>query len=152
MDLSTLLRPDLVFPGLEGRDGKEVLQTLSEKIADAGAVRSSAELFEKLMERESVGSTAIGGGVAIPHCKLAGLEQIVVAVGVVPAGVDLDAPDEEAVTLMFIVISPDDSPAQHLKCLAVLSKWIRQDGNVDRVKTSESREEICRCLRDEDAS
>ena len=151
MDLSTVLRPDLVFPGLEGRDGKEVLQTLSEKIAEAGAVESSAELFEKLMEREGVGSTAIGEGVAIPHCKLAGLERIVLALGVVPAGVDLDAPDEEAVTLLFLVISPDDSPAQHLKCLAALSKWIRQDGNVERLKTSESHEELCRCLQEQGA-
>ena len=148
MDLSTLLRPDLIFTGLPGRDGKEVLKTLSEKVADTGAVRSSEELFEKLLERERVGSTAIGGGVAIPHCKLAGLKDLVVAVGVVPDGVDLAAPDDEAVNLLFLVISPDDSPAEHLKCLAAVSKWIRQDGNVERLRTSTSREEVCRCLEE----
>ena len=152
MDLSTLLRPDLVFPGLEGRDGKDVLQTLAQKIAEAGGVRSSEELLEKLLEREGVGSTAIGGGVAIPHCKLAGLENIVLAVGVVPGGVDLEAPDKEAVTVLFLVISPEDSPAEHLKCLAALSKWIRQDGNVDRLRASESRQEVCRCLEEEGAT
>ena len=148
MDLSTLLRPDLIFTGLAGRDGKEVLRTLSEKVADTGAVRSSEELLEKLLERERVGSTAIGGGVAIPHCKLAGLRDLVVAVGVVPDGVDLAAPDDEAVNLLFLVISPDDSPAEHLKCLAAVSKWIRQDGNVERLRTSTSREEVCRCLEE----
>ena len=152
MDLGSLLRPDLVFTGLQGGEGKEVLRTVSEKIAETGAVRSSEELFEKLLERERVGSTAIGGGVAIPHCKLAGLKDLVVAVGVVPDGVDLAAPDDEVVNLLFLVISPDDSPAEHLKCLAAVSKWIRQDGNVERLRTSDSREEVCSCLKQEGAA
>ena len=152
MNLGSLVRPDLVFPNLESSDGLEILRTLARKVFEAGAVKDSEALYEKLLEREEIGSTAMGVGVAIPHCKLAGLKKVILAVGLVPGGVDLDAPDEKAVHLFFVVISPPDSSTEHLKCLAMISKWIRQTGNVERLSSIESKEEICRCLESEEGS
>ena len=150
MNLGALVTPDLVFPNLESAEGLAILRTLARKLAEAGAVKDSEALYEKLLEREELGSTAMGIGVAIPHCKLAGLKKIVLAVGLVPGGVKLDAPDEEAVHLFFVVISPPDSSTEHLKCLAMISKWIRQTGNVERLRSVQSKEEICRCLESEE--
>lgn len=138
--------PELAFPDLESTDRYSILRTLAEKVAAAGAVEDADALYASLLEREEVGSTAMGGGVAIPHCKLDGIDKVVIAVGTVPAGVDVDAPDEEAVRLFFMVVSPTDNPAEHLRCLAAISKWVRHTENVERLTSVHSSEEICRCL------
>jgi len=120
-----LTRPDLVFTDLPAADRVEVLRALSGRIAARGLVRDAEELFQKLWEREQLGSTGIGGGVAIPHCKLPGLASGVVAVGVAPEGVDFAAVDGRPVHLFFVVISPSESPAEHLQALAAISRWVK---------------------------
>ena len=142
MQLSRFLRKELVFPDLEGEDGPTALRGLAKAIAATGAVRDSKELAERFLEREELGSTAIGEGVAIPHCKLPGADRILVAVGRLPKGIDLDAPDGLPVTVIFAVVSPPEAPAEHLKCLAALSKWIRQDHNLEHLRASADRDEI----------
>ncbi len=151
MNLSSLIRPDLVFANLKGGSQAAVLRALADSVASTGAVSDADELYARLLEREEVGSTAMGGGVAIPHCKLPYLEKVVMAVGVVPDGVDLDTPDEEAVRLLFMVLSPEESPTDHLKCLATISRWIRQKEKLEELKKVESSEEIYRCLDGERA-
>ena len=146
MDLCAHISPELSFPDLESADRYSILRTLAEKVAATGAVKDADALYTSLLEREELGSTAMGGGVAIPHCKLAGIDKVVIAIGTVPAGVDVDAPDEEAVRLFFLVVSPTDNPAEHLQCLAAISKWVRRSENVERLTSVHSSEEICRCL------
>jgi mannitol/fructose-specific phosphotransferase system IIA component (Ntr-type) len=70
--------------------------------------------------------------VAIPHCKLKGLARGVVAVGLVPAGVDFGAVDGQPVKVFFLVVSPAESPAEHLQILAAISRWIRADQHADQ--------------------
>ena len=149
MNLQELVRPDLVFPRLEAADQAGVLREMAERVVAAGAVGDADELYERLQERERVGSTAMGGGVAIPHCKVPSLDRVVMAIGVVPDGIELDAPDEEVVRLFFLVLSPAAAPGEHLKCLAAISKWIRDGENVKRMRNVESREDICRFLESE---
>jgi mannitol/fructose-specific phosphotransferase system IIA component (Ntr-type) len=98
---------------------------LAARIAERGLVRDPEQLFQKLWEREQLGSTGIGGGVAIPHCKLAGLAAGVVAVGTVPEGIDFGAVDGRPVYLFFLVISPASAPGEHLQVLAAISRWIK---------------------------
>lgn len=128
MSLGALVRPDLIFPDLPAGEWHEVLRTLSERIAARGGVGSAEELFARLWEREQQGATGIGGGVAIPHCKLPGLRRGLVAVGTVPSGVDLAAAGGEPVRLLFVVLSPDESPSEHLRSLAAISRWMRVKG------------------------
>ena len=90
-----------------------------------GAVPSADDLHAKLVEREQQGSTAIGNGVAIPHCKLPRLDRAVVAVGVAPGGVAIDTLDHQPVRLFFLVVSPESSPAAHLQSLAAIAKGSR---------------------------
>lgn len=131
MRLASLTRPELIFPDLRSEGREEILRTLAERVADLGLVRDSGELFRKLWEREQLGSTGIGSGLAIPHCKLPGLRQGIVAIGIAPEGVDFGAADNELVKLFFLVLSPSAAPAEHLQVLATISRWVKTSGNAD---------------------
>ena len=133
MLLGSLTRPDLIFPDLPAADRQEVLRTFAGRIAGTGLVKSADELFQKLWEREQLGSTGIGSGVAIPHCKLQGLAHGIVAVGLVPGGVDFGAADGRPVKALFLVVSPSGSPAEHLQILAAISRWVRAPGNAEKL-------------------
>ncbi|MEM6453821.1 MAG: PTS sugar transporter subunit IIA [Acidobacteriota bacterium] len=136
MQLDTLTRPALILPDLKASDRATVLRLLAEGIVDAGALDDANALYRKLDERESLGSTGIGGGVAIPHCKVDGLDDVVLAVGMTrnrDVGVDFDAVDGQPVHLFFVIVSPAKAPAAHLQCLAAISKWVKTPGNVDAV-------------------
>ncbi len=127
----TLTRPDLIFADLPPTDARGVLRELADRVAATGLVRDGAALYRALLEREQLGSTGIGRGVAIPHCKLKGLAQGILAVGIARPPVDFGAPDGNPVALFFLVLSPDDSPAEHLQTLARISRWVRADAHVE---------------------
>ncbi len=131
MRLASLTRPELIFPDLLAQDRASALRELAGRIARAGVVRDADDLFQKLWEREQLGSTGIGSAVAIPHCKLPGLSHGVVAIGMVPGGVDFGAADGQPVKLLFVVLSPSASPGEHLQVLATISRWIK--GHADRL-------------------
>ena len=133
MGLGALTRPDLIFPDLPATDSRGVLRALAGRVAAPGLVKTGEELLAQLWEREQLGSTGIGQGVAIPHCKLKGLARGVVAVGLVPEGVDFGAVDGQPVKVFFLVVSPADSPAEHLQILAAISRWIRKDEHAGRL-------------------
>ncbi|MBV8200545.1 MAG: PTS sugar transporter subunit IIA [Acidobacteria bacterium] len=126
-----LTRPELIFSDLPATDARGVLRELSERVAATGLVRDASALDRALVEREQLGSTGIGRGVAIPHCKLKGLEQGILAVGIARPPVDFGAPDGDPVAVFFLVLSPDDSPAEHLQTLARISRWVRTDHHVE---------------------
>jgi PTS system nitrogen regulatory IIA component len=133
MRLGTLTRTELIFSELPGGEGTQILRALADRIAAQGLVRSPEELFQKLWEREQLGSTGIGSGIAIPHCKLANLKKGVVAIGLAPDGVDFGAVDGQPVRLFFVVVSPVESPAEHLQILAAISRWIKTGQHAQRI-------------------
>lgn len=133
MDLPSLIRPELVLPGLEVRDRSGALKAVSAWLAEKEWVPDAGTVFEKLTEREELGTTAVGHEVAIPHCKLKGIPGVLLAVVTVPGGVDFAAVDGRPVRLLFVVISPDGAPTAHLQCLAAISGWIRESGSLERV-------------------
>ena len=133
MGLGSLTRPELILSDLPATDPVEVLRVFADRLAKAGVVRDADELFRRLREREQLSSTGIGAGVAIPHCKMPGLKQTVVAVGLAPQGVDFGAADGKPVRLFFLAVSPEVSPAEHLRVLASISRWVKTGRNAERV-------------------
>jgi len=125
MHLAELTDPELIFPDISGIDGDAILRELADRLAAAGRVRKPGKLFELLRERESLGSTALGQGVAVPHCRIQGVSGVLVAVGLCREGVDFAAEDGEPVRLFFVVVSSNSAPAEHLHCLAAISKWVK---------------------------
>ena len=148
MRLASLTRPELIFPDLPAQDRAAVLRALAGQIAGLGLVRDAEDLFQKLWEREQLGSTGIGSGIAIPHCKIPGLGQGVVAIGMVPGGVDFGAADGQPVKLLFLVLSPSAAPAEHLQVLATISRWIKADRSADRILELREPEEVIRFLEE----
>ena len=142
MHLGALIRPDLIFPDLPAADRQQALRALSERVSERGLVRNADSLYDKLWEREQLGSTGIGGGIAIPHCKLAGLEKGVVAIGLGREGVSFGAADGLPVDLFFLVVSPSESPAEHLQILAALSRWIKAGGHADALRELRDAQKI----------
>lgn len=149
MTLASLTAPDLIFPGISAPDASSVLRALSEKVRERGRVVDAQQLYRKLCEREELGSTGIGSGVAIPHCKLAGLDEVVLAVGISPEGVDFGAVDGEPVKVFFLLISPDDAPAEHLQSLATISRWIKNGRHRERILDLRDAAEIYSLLGDD---
>lgn len=133
MLLGELTRPDLIFTDLPAMDRQETLRALAGRIAERGLVASGDDLFQKLWEREQLGTTGIGSGIAIPHCKLPGLTRGIVAVGLLRGGVDFGAADGKPVQVLFLVVSPSGSPAEHLQILAALSRWVRADRHAEKI-------------------
>jgi len=149
--LASLTRPELVFPDLPSQDRDAVLRALAGRIAGLGLVRDAEGLFQKLWEREQLGSTGIGAGIAIPHTKLPGLAQGIVAIGMAPGGVGFGAADGEPVRLLFLVLSPSASPGEHLQVLATISRWIKAAGKnaADRILELREPEAVVRFLEEE---
>lgn len=142
MRLGSLTRAELIFTDLSALDRAGILRELAARLAGLGLVADGEELAQKLLERESLGSTGIGGGIAIPHCKIDDLAQGILALGVAPQGVDFGASDGRPVQLFFLLISPSAAPAQHLQVLATISRWVRSGGNVGQVTALKSAAEI----------
>jgi mannitol/fructose-specific phosphotransferase system IIA component (Ntr-type) len=133
MRLSSLIRADLIFVDLPGADGPTVLRAFAERVVERGRVGDADLLYHRLLEREKLGSTALGHGVAVPHCKIDGLRDVVVAVGLFQKGIDFEASDGEPVRLLFLVVSPSASPAAHLQSLAAISRWVKGEHHVERI-------------------
>lgn len=145
--LSSLIRRELIFPDLAGGDRDALLRDLAQAMVDRKAVRDGEALYRRLREREALGTTGIGSGVAIPHCKLERIDRVIVAVGVSHQGVDFDAVDEVPVRLFFLVLSPPDAPAEHLKSLAAISRWAKADRHAERLMKLRDTDAIFDMLR-----
>ena len=133
MGLASLTRPELILSDLPAKGPAEALRIFAERIAKAGLVKDPDELFRRLWEREQISSTGIGSGIAIPHCKMPGLREAIVALGLAPEGVEFGAADGKPVHLFFLVVSPEAVPAEHLRVLAAISRWIKADRHAERI-------------------
>ena len=146
MDLQALTSPGLIFTDVGGSDGRSVLQELSRKIGESTSAIGGAELLERLLEREGLCSTGIGSGVAIPHCKIPGLEQTVLAVGISREAIDFGSLDGKPVRTFFVLASPEDHPAVHLKVLSTISRWLRAEPELASLLNARSPDEIFELL------
>ncbi len=137
-----------IFPDLAGTTLQEALAEMAAGLAGAGVVADGADLARRLVERERMGSTGLGGGLAIPHCKLREIGDVVLAVGSSRRGIDFGAADGLPVHLLFVILSPADAPALHLQALARISRVIRLPGVAERLSEATTIREIATALRD----
>ncbi len=148
MHLDALTRPELIFTDLPYPDRSTLLRALAERLVQAGLFEDADELYEKLRERERLGSTGIGSGVAVPHCKMVGLDRVVLAVALLQKGIEFGSVDEKPVRVIFLVVSPEDQPAAHLQCLAAISKWIKTGNHIASLLEAGDPEKIYGLLKE----
>jgi PTS system nitrogen regulatory IIA component len=123
--LSDILRESCVVADIKGKTKKEILLELVEPLKEANLIDDVDAVVKIIMERERLGSTGIGDGVAIPHGKMKNIDSIICAVGRSQEGVDFDAVDRQPVHIFFLVLAPEDSASLHLKVLSRISKILR---------------------------
>jgi PTS system nitrogen regulatory IIA component len=124
MHLADLLPEQAVSGALRASSKKHVLQLLAERAAALSAVDERA-VFEALLQRERLGSTGVGHGVAIPHAKLAGIGKIIGLFARLEKPVNFEALDEEPVDLVFVLVAPEQAGADHLRALARVARVLR---------------------------
>lgn len=128
MRISDVLCESMVMADVTCATKEEVVRVLAARLGEHPAVASTPEaIYESLMNRERLGSTGVGAGVAIPHAKLAGLAELVGCFARVPAGVAFDAIDKQPVNLIFALLVPENSAGMHLKALARISRLLKNE-------------------------
>jgi nitrogen PTS system EIIA component len=135
MELGDLIKPEAVIPTLAARNKKQVLQDLAEQAA-ALTKLNARDIFETLLQRERLGSTAVGRGIAIPHGQVAGLQRILSVFARLHPPIDFEAPDEEPVDLVFLLLVPEHAGADHLKALARVSRLLREPHSIERLRAA----------------
>ena len=151
MKITEILTPDLVIPELKGSTKSDVLHEMAGYLAQKHQEIDSATLTAVLAERERLGSTAIGDGIAIPHGKISGVTNIIGVFGRHRRGVDFDSLDGGPTFLFFLLVAPEDSASLHLKALARVSRLMKDSSFRQRLSEADGAEEIFRLIKEEDA-
>ena len=149
MKISEILDKDSIIDDLKSADKQGVIQELSQAVAKNNSAPAK-EIARVLMEREDLGSTGIGGGIAIPHGKLNTVDTVSVGFGLSRTGVEYDSLDGKPVHIFFLLLTPENSTGSHLKVLAQISKLLKRDDFKERLKTAGSAEDIFEIIRDQD--
>ena len=141
------LRPEAVAPALRASGKKQALQEISAQAARLAGV-DEREVFETLLQRERLGSTGVGDGIAIPHGKLPRLERIFGLIARLEKPIDFEAHDGEPVDILFLLLAPATAGADHLKALARVARMLREPGIRERIRSARDGNALYAVLND----
>jgi PTS system nitrogen regulatory IIA component len=150
MRILDFLRTDGILCPLHASSKKEVLEELIQPICAANPRLDRQRLLNTLLERENLGSTGIGGGIAIPHGKFDGLDHLVASFGKSRKGVDFNSLDNKPAYIFFLLVAPKNSAADHLKALARVSRLLKDEFLLKDLQKAETPQEIFKVLEDFD--
>ena len=149
MKILDTLKKGAIIAELNATDKKEVLEELTAPLAEASGV-DHEEMVRVLLERERLGSTGIGGGIAIPHGKLKSLESLLMGFGRSRKGVDFEAMDGKPAHLFFLLLAPENSTGAHLKMLARISRLLKNIVFKERLMNAADWRELYTVIAKED--
>ncbi len=150
MKIVDVLSPEDILPELAASSMEEVLREFAEYLKTREVIKDVDELVDVLQNREKLGSTGIGNGVAVPHGRLPDMDGIVVVFGRSTGGVDFNAPDRELVHLFFLLVAPEDSAGDHLKTLARISRIVKSPDCRRALMESMDNESLYQVISEED--
>ena len=150
MKITEILKKGFILEELKAKSKREVLVELAGAFAKGKLEFDSDAMLHVLLEREKLGSTGIGDGIAIPHGKLAGLEEMIAAFGRSREGVDFEAMDGKPVHLFFLLMAPENSVGQHLKALAKISRMIKDEAFRKKLLAAKECDELFQVLAEKD--
>lgn len=150
MKISELLNSQAIVADLQARDKNRALAELTDALIACEPSLNRDEVIEVLQEREKLGSTGIGDGVAIPHGKLAGIPELMLAFGRSRGGVDFESMDGQPAHLFFLLIAPEESIGVHLKTLARISKLLKDSTVRQKLLDAEDQDAIYQVILDEE--
>lgn len=148
--IADFISGNLVVTGMKTGEKLETLQTMVELLIKKGKLPENRRtiLLDKLMERETLSSTGIGGGVAIPHASGENIENMVVVIGQAPEGVEFDAIDGEPVKLIFMIVGSERSARAHLQLLAAIVRILKNGQLVENLLSAKSGDEVFNLLKE----
>ena len=146
MKLSEILEENHIIPDLKARDKKGVLEELAETIVSHEPSVDKRALVRVLLERERLGSTGIGEGVAIPHGKFNGISQPVISFGRSRKGLDFESMDGQPAFLFFLLVAPENSASIHPKALAKIAKILKNSSFRQVLMEVQTREELYKTI------
>jgi nitrogen PTS system EIIA component len=149
MKISQLLHKESIIANLNARDKKGTIDELALAISKM-TTASENEISSVLMEREQLGSTGIGGGIAIPHGKLDSVQSIIVGFGLSRKGVEYESLDNKPVHIFFLLLTPENSTGGHLKVLAQISKLLKMEHFRQDLIAAESVDDIYDTIMEQD--
>ena len=157
MEIEDLLSsPAQVLPRLKAANKKQALQELAKRAAELTGAPDrqihERQVFDTLLERERLGTTGVGNGIAIPHGRLPGLDKLYGLFARVERPIDFDSIDEMPVDLIFLLLAPESAGADHLKALARVSRLLRDKGVCEKLRGAESADAIYALLTDSPTS
>src|SRR5437773_3902194 len=141
MLLTDLVAPDAIVPALKVNSKKQALAELAAKAAELTG-QNERTIFEVLLQREKLGSTGVGNGIAIPHGKLPKLNKLFGLFARLDRPVDFEALDGQAVDLVFLLLAPEGAGADHLKALARVARLLRDPSTAHRLRRSRDAEAL----------
>jgi PTS system nitrogen regulatory IIA component len=152
MKLADFLCKKAITVELQGTNKKEIIQELIGLLADGEVIdkKSKNKIFDVIMAREQLGSTAIGQGVAIPHAKFEGVDNLTASLGISKNGVDFDSLDGEPAYIFFLLVAPADSAGPHLKALARISRLLKDKFFRDSLRAAENTKAVLKLIALED--
>jgi nitrogen PTS system EIIA component len=151
MALAGLLQQNAIIPAMRANSKKQLLQELSGKASKLTGL-PEREIFDVILQRERLGSTGVGNGIAIPHGKLAGLPAIIGLFARLESPVDFEALDDQPVDLAFLLLAPEGAGADHLKALSRIARVLRDQDMVAKLRATDSASAIYAFLNDDQAS
>lgn len=151
MALADLLHQDAIIPALRANSKKQLLQELAAKASKLTGL-PEREIFDVVLQRERLGSTGVGNGIAIPHGKLTSIKSIIGIFARLEVPVDFEALDDQPVDLVFLLLAPEGAGADHLKALSRIARVLRDQDLVAKLRATESGSAIYAFLNEEQAS
>ncbi len=148
MRISDILRKDVIKIELEGHTKEEVINELCDIIVDYWGIKDKSEFLEKILERESIESTGIGRGIALPHARTDAVRGVVIAFGRSLKGIDYDSLDQKPVHMVFMIGSSHDSNSDYIKILSSLSRILRIDEFRERIMEAKTPDEIIDTIKE----
>lgn len=151
MEIEDLITPAHVVARLKATSKKQALQELAKRAAELTGLHERA-IFDVLLERERLGTTGVGNGIAIPHGKLPEMASLFGLFARLEEPVDFDSIDEQPVDLIFLLLAPEGAGADHLKALARVSRLLRDRGICEKLRGTDQPEALYALLTDTTAS
>ena len=146
MSIVDYLDTNQVLTGVPSRSKKQVIEELAERVATLTGL-SQRCLLDMIMRRERLGSTGIGGGIAIPHAVHGALTRTIALLAVLETPVDFDALDGQPVDIICLVVGPPNDDINNLKCIASVTRTLQRASTCDKLRSVKSPEAVLRCLQ-----
>mgnify|MGYP001089494355 CR=1 FL=1 len=151
MRLKTYVRPECFIHDLAAKTREEALREIVRVAAGKGIIKDPAAVLESLLERERIQSTAVGSGIAIPHCFTDEIADLVIVIARAPAGIAFDSFDGRPTHVVFLLMGNRQEHGLHLKALARIARLIKSTAFIDRVSAADSVDAMVRAFEEEEA-